>query len=153
MLDEAQAICQMCERTQNTQDLLADIHYTLGAIASETNDAKSCLKHTNALLDLRLAIARETGVRDVRLAIAYNENGIARMMSHDYDGAQDCFDNAIQVYSALPNFRKDMNTVSHANRGLAAWLKGDLPTAAKIFEDAIQDREELFGFLDKENFR
>lgn len=40
----------------------------------------------------------------------------------------------------------DMSTVSHVNQGSAAWLKGDFPRAIKIFEDAIRDREELFGF-------
>lgn len=153
MLDESWKICQTCDESQQSRDLLADIHYTMGAIASETNDPELCMKHTRALLDMRMQIADKTDIRDVRLAIAYNENGVARMMSRDFDGAEKCFENAIDVYSSLPDFRKDMNTVSHANRGLAAWLKGDFPRAVKIFEDAIRDREELFGFLDKENFR
>ena len=140
------------KKSQQTQDLLTDIHYTLGAIANETNDAESCMRHATAFLETRLKIAEETQTRDVRLAVAYNEIGIAKMMSKKFDKAEECFENAIKVYSALPHFRKDMNTVSHANRGLAAWLKGDLSRAVVIFEQAIQDREELFGFLDKENF-
>ncbi|KIW74479.1 hypothetical protein Z517_12419 [Fonsecaea pedrosoi CBS 271.37] len=153
MLDESWKICQTCEESQQSRNLLADIHYTMGAIASETNDPELCMQHTRALLDMRMQVAEKTAIRDVRLAIAYNENGIARMMSRDFDGAERCFESAIDVYSSLPDFRKDMNTVSHANRGLAAWLKGDFTRAIKIFEDAIRDREELFGFLDKENFR
>ena len=153
LLEEAQKICETLDGSRQRQDLLTDIHYTLGAIANETNDARSCLTHTKAFLEMRLEIAAETGINDVRLAVAYNETGIARMMSHELNEAEECFDNAIKVYSALPNFQKDMNTVSHANRGLAAWLKGDLSRAADIFLQAIQDREELFGFLDTQNFR
>lgn len=153
MLDEAQQLCETSEKSQQNQDLLTDIHYTLGAIANETNDTESCMRHTTAFLETRLKIAEETQTRDVRLAVAYNESGIAKMMSKEFDEAEKCFENAIRVYSALPDFRKDMNTVSNANRGLAAWLKGDMSRAVVIFEQAIQDREELFGFLDKENFR
>lgn len=153
MLDEAQQVCETLERSQQTRNLITDIHYTLGAIANETNDAESCLRHTTAFLKTRLQIAEETQIRDVRLAVAYNEIGIAKMMSKELDEAETYFENAIEVYSALPDFRKDMCTVSHANRGCAAWLKGDLTRAAEIFEQAIRDREELFGFLDKENFR
>ena len=58
-------------------ELLGSIHCSIGSVASETNDASSCIKQKTALFDIRNAMTRETGKSDVWLGIAHNHIGIA----------------------------------------------------------------------------
>ena len=76
-------ICQKYP-DEELDDLLSDIHDGLAAVASETNDPKSCLEHAKALLSIQEKIARQNKSEDIRLAIAYNEIGIGWIMIKEY---------------------------------------------------------------------
>ncbi|KAI9794810.1 MAG: hypothetical protein M1816_002938 [Peltula sp. TS41687] len=152
LLELAQVVCETCDKNES-RDLLSDIHYGLGAVANETNDGDSCLRHNIEFLSLRLGIVEETGIRDIRLAVAYNQIGTGWMMAENFKEAITSFENALEVYRALSNFSKGMTSVPLANLGLAFWLQGDPIRARKTLEEGLRDREELFGPMDQESFR
>lgn len=57
-----------------------DSHFGLGAHANETNNLRACMHHDTKFLKLR----RDSGIIDIRLAIAQNEMGIAWIMAGKY---------------------------------------------------------------------
>ena len=153
LLFDALQICETYGSNLLTQDLKADIHCALGATANKMNNAGSYWRYSTAFLENRLQMEKQYPNGDIRLADAYNEHGIAQMMSKEYYEADDCFDVAIRMYVTQPNFKNDMNTVTRANIGFAVWLEGsNLPRAVVVFQLAIQDRQERFGFLDNKSF-
>ncbi|KAI0483545.1 P-loop containing nucleoside triphosphate hydrolase protein [Xylaria cf. heliscus] len=140
-------------KTIDTRDLESDIRYTLGAVANETNDAASCVLHTKRFLEIRLEIAKETQSTDERLARSYNQMGVAWMMVREYEKAKHDFTMSAQLYEKIPNYTKDKRSLSLVNLGLAHWLQGDLEEAMKVLRLGLQDREELYGYMDMHSFR
>lgn len=136
-----------------TSQLLADIHYGLAAAANETNDAKGCLYHTQALLHSRLEAANTSGCQDIRLAVAHNEIGIAWVMNREYERAIDDLKKSINVYRGLSDYWLSMDTNPRTNLGFTYWVLGDLAMASQIFEDLLRDRESYFGPDDRESYR
>ncbi|KAI9733663.1 MAG: hypothetical protein M1834_003265 [Cirrosporium novae-zelandiae] len=153
LLQHAEVICHKLPLDGRIGDILCDIHYGLGAVANESNDAESCLRHNKELLAKRMDAAKEAGLVDIRLAIAHNQIGTGWMMAKEYQKASEAFKNAIEVYQSLPDFSKGMLSVPLANLGLAYWLQGDLDKASITLERGLRDREELLGVMDKESFR
>lgn len=136
-----------------TSQLLADVHYGLAAAANETNDAKGCLHHTQALLKSRLEATSASGLQDIRLAVAHNEIGIAWVMNLEYERAIDDFGKSINVYRGLSDHWLSMDTNPRTNLGFTYWVLGDLAMASRTFEDLLRDRESHFGPDDKESYR
>lgn len=77
----AQHACEA--QSEDTVDLLSDIFYSRGADASEVNDSLRCMHYTTRFWDLRLKYAKQSpqGRRDLRLAMAYNQMGVAYLMA------------------------------------------------------------------------
>lgn len=133
--------------------ILSDIHYGLAAAANETNDAKSCLYHTQKLLELRLEAFATTSNGDIRLAIAHNEIAIAWVMNHEYHKAIEQFEASISVYQGLEDYWPGMDTNPRTNMGFTYWVMGDLGKAEHILSELLKDREAKFGIDDKESYR
>ncbi len=145
----ALAICKRNPGLESAQ-LMADIYYGLAAAANETNDGNACL-HTEQLLRLRLEAA--TDEVDIRLAIAYNEYGIALVMNGEYDKAIAAFENSIAVYQRLADYWPAMATNPRTNMGFTYWVLRKLGPAEKILQDLLSDREAKFGVNDRESYR
>jgi tetratricopeptide (TPR) repeat protein len=152
LAERALAVCQKCDPTQ-TQDLLSDIYYSLGAFGVESNDATSSLYYNKLFLAGRLKITEQTNVEDVRLGIANNQIGTSLMMHNKYQEAIGHFQEAIRVYKGLDDFDVQLLAMPVANLGLAYWLQGDLETAASVLEQGLKDREKRWGYDDRESFR
>ena len=146
---------EICEQNshRDIEDLLSDIHYSLGAVANETNDAKSCFYHNAALLKIRETITEKNGKNDLRLGIAYNQMGTALMMTNNIVQAATSFQRAIDTYKELSNFNKYMLSIPLANLGLAYWLQDRLEKAYEVLKQGLFDRESMFGKDDHESFR
>lgn len=145
----------ICERNQGdlTVELLADVHYGLAAAANEINDAHACLHHTRLLLDMRMRRTEETGERDLRLAIAHNEFGIALVMNQRHEEAIKEYKKSIEVYKGLSDYWPSMDTNPRTNLGFTLWVQGDLETAWACLETLLRDRERIFGVDDSESYR
>lgn len=129
------------------------MHDGLGAVATETNDPKSCLEHGKAHLAIRKEVSRRNNEEDIRLAIAYNEIGIGWIMAKDYHKAIEAWQNAIEVYKGLKDDTVYTRALPLANIGLAHWLHGDLDQASEVLEQGLSEREDMFGPDDAESFR
>ncbi|KAM5438235.1 hypothetical protein MferCBS31731_005096 [Microsporum ferrugineum] len=146
---------QVCNQTPGPESaqLLTDIHYGLAAAANETNDRAACLHHTEQLLKLRLKASLSTGVKDIRLAIAHNEYGIALVMNHEYEKAIAEFNTSIEVYRGLEDYWPSMDTNPRTNLGFTYWVMGDLDQSWQTLRDLLDDRETKFGVNDRESYR
>ncbi|KAK8045566.1 hypothetical protein PG993_005590 [Apiospora rasikravindrae] len=147
----------LCEQgdidSLHVQDLESDIRYCLGAVANETNDAKSCLEHNRRFLDIQLGAQRQSGVANEKLARAHNQLGTGWMMAEEYEKAESSFSSSIAGYQALANYDKCMRSIPMANIGLAYWLQGRLDDATAVLEEGLKDREETYGVMDSHSFR
>lgn len=135
--------------------LLGDIHYSRGSIASETNDADMSMKHFGAFVDKRRTLSSKPGGKDkdIYLAAAYNEEGIACMMNGRYEEAKHYFYQSMDTYKSLLEFSRPMMSLPMVNLGLAHWLLGDLEQALEVLELALLDREKTFGVDDTVDFK
>ena len=125
--------------SHDARDLESDILYTLGAVANETNDAESCIRHTKKFLEIRMEVAQETAQVDERLARSHNQMGIAWMMAEEYEKAEEAFKTSAREYEKIPNYTKDKRSLALANLGLAHWLQGDLDQANEVLELCLRD--------------
>ncbi len=138
----------------DAEQYLSDIHYSHGAIATETNQPNACMTHYSAFLKLRQDIScLSNGVEDVRLAIAHNEMGIANMLNKEYSRAAEYFKRAIEIYRGLSDFTQEMISLAETNLGLAFWLLADLDAADSILSKTLQVRKDLYGPDDQESFK
>lgn len=139
---------------RDAEQYLSEIHYSHGAIATETNEPFACMIHYSAFLELRLKVSRlSNGLEDIRLAIAHNEMGIAYMLNKGYAKAADYFNRAIKMYRGLPDFSQEMIALAETNLGLAFWLLADLDRADDILSKTLQVRKDLYGPDDQESFK
>ncbi|KAM5471339.1 hypothetical protein MauCBS54593_003679 [Microsporum audouinii] len=146
---------EICNQTPGPESaqLLTDIHYGLAAAANETNDRAACLHHTEQLLKLRLKASLSTGVKDIRLAIAHNEYGIALVMNHEYEKAIAEFNTSIEVYRGLEDYWPSMDTNPRTNLGFTYWVMGDIDQSWQTLRDLLDDGETKFGVNDRESYR
>lgn len=145
----------ICEKTNVPQkrDLLSDLHYALGAVASGTNDSEACLHHTKLLLQLHSQAVEDGQPPTIRLAVAHNEHGLALMMNGECENAAEKFEQAIAIYRSLPDFWYQMISIPLANLGFAYWLLSDYDRASEHLLGGLRDREAHLGYMDKDSFR
>lgn len=130
--------------------MLSRIHYNLGAVASQTNDGAACLVHNRIFLQLRQTAAKthNSARQDPLLAHAYNQMGVAKMMSGMISDAEVEFRNSIFNYSNLETFKRSMLCFPRTNLGLCLWLQNKLTEASTILEVGLAEREEDIAVLD-----
>uniref|UniRef100_A0A8H7KEP9 MalT-like TPR region domain-containing protein n=1 Tax=Bionectria ochroleuca TaxID=29856 RepID=A0A8H7KEP9_BIOOC len=148
-----QLALELCERAKFSHEpLLSDMHLTMGALANETNDARTCLEHNVICLALRKAEAAKTGVPDLRLAFAHSQMGIAYMMVKKFALATDYF---LQSVDLLGSINADVDDFGFpmCNLGLAYWIQGKLDNADKTLTDLLEQREKAFGKLDSVSYK
>src|SRR5439155_22620027 len=97
-----------------------------------------------------LAARKSLGIADVRLALCYSEDAIAKIQDCEYDAAikqilmgQD-IDKALGLYP--------YNWLTEANLGLAYTLQGKLPEADEALSSILERREAMFGYMDNRDF-
>ena len=145
-------ICEFFPSKTNKQ-LRADVHYRFAAASNETNDAQACLKHTKVLLSLRLRASERSGIKDLRLAVAHNEIGIAWVMNGQRERGLAAFLESISIFEGLDDFIIAMDTNPRNNIAFTHWLMGNLEKASDAFEELLRDRITRFGPDDMESYR
>lgn len=99
---------------------------------------------------------RTTAVRgypDVRLALSYNQFGVACMMTGETERAIDSFRTSIRTYRSLEVYEKGIDSNPLLNVGFAYWLKGDLESSLKILTEGLKDRELVYGYVDSVSYQ
>lgn len=150
---QALELCSRVQPAADTEALLSDIHYTLGAIANETNDGPACLRHNLVLFDMRKKAASVSGKPDVRLAAAHSQLGVAYTMTGKIAMATELFAQSVGMFRSLDNFMVDMMAFPMANYGLGLWLQDQLDEAEQVFITALTEREQEYGKMDKVSYK
>lgn len=147
---------------------IAEIHHNHGCISAEMNRPQDALRHQlifNTMMQKELAGKKGS---DMRLAMSYNELGVAYMIndskcSHDFTDnsalrpsdwaeGEDCFKMSIQEMKRLDNYKKYKISLPLVNLASCHYLKGDYIQAEKLLLEGLADRAEEFGKDDRESF-
>ena len=113
------------------------------------------MEYTSRFWKLRLEHSKTStnGRRDIRLAMSYNQMGVAYMMMRDYESAVGVLEQALDVYKNLEKSTPIMATLPAANMGLACWFLKRYDDAYKVLIDILREREKVFGVNDNESFK
>lgn len=147
---------------------IAEIHHNHGCINAEMNRPHDALRHQlifNTMMQKELAGKKGS---DMRLAMSYNELGVAYMINdsecnHDLDNnsalrpsdwaeGEDCFKMSIQEMKLLDNYKKYKISLPLVNLASCHYLNGDYVQAEKLLLKGLADRVEEFGKDDRESF-
>ena len=138
-------------------ELLADIHSSQGAIATETNRPTDCLEHYQQFMSLAEARFRSSCRMDDTIALSYAENelGIALMMNSREQDAKEIFERAMERcrrYCAESEQALDVFSFASANFGLACLETGETVDALNVVLYALKERSRKKGLSDDYSF-
>lgn len=147
---------------------IAEIHHNHGCINAEMNRPKDALRHQlifNTMMQKELSGERGS---DMRLAMSYNELGVAYMINDsefafdfnrnsalrpsDWAEGEDCFKMSILEMKRLDNYKKYKISLPLVNLASCHYLNGDYAQAEKLLLEGLADRREEFGVDDRESF-
>ncbi|KAL1839464.1 hypothetical protein VTJ49DRAFT_1473 [Mycothermus thermophilus] len=138
----------LCEQSNITQEpLISDMHLCMGALANETNDAQTCMKHNILMLNIRKAEAAKGKKPDLRLAFAYSQMGIAYMMVRKVALATEYFRQSVTMLRSIET-DPDNFAFPQCNLGLGYWMQGKLGEADETLTELLEQRERLYGKMD-----
>ncbi|KAI0858271.1 hypothetical protein F4860DRAFT_486771 [Xylaria cubensis] len=129
---------QLCESVPGDESntILADIHFSLGSNDAMTNQHSSSRQHKNAFFNLQKSICESIAPDfvDERLGLAYAEIGI----SYTQDGR---LDEAIEAYTHGREIRRKLGNTAllsrDANLAIAYMDRGDLLFAEEILVESL----------------
>jgi tetratricopeptide (TPR) repeat protein len=133
---------EICKNLLNLDDgILLEIHTSLGCIATEINDPKTCFQHYAQLLKKtqKMYASPQTTEEFDALMVAHNEMGIAHMMVGHIDDSYDLFEEArrmAHIQLRTSETAQSIYLLSSANLGLAQWLDGQLEAAMDTLSQA-----------------
>jgi len=134
-------------------DILADVYHTKGIAATEMNQPDKALEYLRKFHEtMQKELGASPGGCDMRLAISWNELGVAWMIKHNWQEGEKCFTKSIEIMKSLEDYRKYKISPPLANLGYAFWLTGRFHEAVQAFEEGLRYREEEFGPDDRESF-
>lgn len=155
LLPRLELALKLCTRTplRHSRNIESDVRFTLATVAGEFNDAATCMKHSKELLRLRLEITQDTDTADERLSRAYYQTGIAWMMQHEYEKAEESIEMLVKKYMHVSDSAKVQLSLAIANLALVYFFQGQFELAAEIIEKGIKDRQAYYGYMDTHCFR
>lgn len=136
----------------DVKEVMAEIHYNIGSVATETNKPKDATYHFTIFKEM---MAKEAHVRSKRkgCAISWNELGVANMMNMKFQSAEECFLRSIEIMEEMDASAKELKSLPTVNLGLSYWLQGErLEEADAVLMAGLRDREAVYGFNDRESF-
>ena len=132
---------------------LAEINHNLGCIATEINEPADALKHNKIFKEM---VYRELGdcapEDEPRVAISWNELGIAYMLNEDWKKGEECFRTSMELMRKVDSSDPTQLSLPVVNIGLSYWLQGRTTEAANILEDGLRHREAKYGRADRVSF-
>lgn len=138
--------------SEGVEAMLAEIHYNMGCVATETNKPADAIHHFTIFNDM---MAKEARINDKQkaYAISWNELGVAKMMNKEWGNAEKCFLRSIEIMENVDATAKELQSLPTVNLGLAYWLQGGrLEEADAVLTAGLQDREKIYGVNDRESF-
>ena len=93
---------------------------------------------------MRLEAVKHGEPLDHRVAVAWNEKGIAHMMRKEYVEAKGCFQTSMGIYRGLGPFQEDSLPV--VNKATAEWLMGNFAVAERMLHKELVEKaaDEVF---------
>ncbi|KAB2581120.1 hypothetical protein DBV05_g320 [Lasiodiplodia theobromae] len=137
--------------SDDVEEVMAEIHYNIGSVATETNKPKDATHHFTIFNEM---MAKDDHVRNKRrgYAISWNELGVANMMNMKLESAEKCFLRSIEIME-MDASAKESKSLPTVNLGLSYWLQGGrLEEADAVLMAGLQDREAVYGVNDRESF-
>jgi tetratricopeptide (TPR) repeat protein len=133
--------------------ILAESHHNLGCSGSESNQPEITLLHFRRLNELMVAdVDGKKQKTDNRLAISWNELGVAYTTKKLWEDGERCFKESSKIAQQLTNFAPAEFSFPCVNLGLAYWLTGRLDEAKKTLEEGLRQRFAAYGYDDKVSF-
>ena len=133
-------------------NLLSELCYLMGGMASESNNPEACMEHNNLFMQMRSRAADIRESPDFLLALAYNQNGVALMLKKDLNSAITFFHKAIDTYRELGVYEGHFaNPI--ANLGFAYTLLGKPADGLEVVEKGLEDRAKVYGPMDSVSFQ
>lgn len=138
--------------SDDVNHVMAEIHYNIGAVATETNKPKDATHHFNIFNEM-MAKEAHVGSKRKGWAISWNELGVANMMNMKWQNAEECFLRSIEIMEEMDASAKELKSLPTVNLGLSYWLQGGrLEEADAVLMAGLQDREAVYGVNDRESF-
>ncbi|QDS73010.1 hypothetical protein FKW77_009080 [Venturia effusa] len=131
---------------------IAEIHHNHGCINAEMNRPIDALRHQlifNTMMQKELSGKRGT---DMRLAMSYNELGVAYLINDGWAEGEDCFKMSIQEMKRLEDYKNYKISLPLVNLASCHYLNGDYAQAEILLLEGLADRVEEFGKDDQESF-
>lgn len=142
-----------CPTQSKLDGILADICHTKGLAAAEMNQPDKALEYLSKFnYSMEKELGDSSGGDDMRLAISWNQLGVAWMIKDEWQKGEKCFIKSIEVMKSLKDYKPYKISLPLANLGYAFWLTGRLPEAVQAFEEGLRHREAEFGPDDRESF-
>jgi len=133
--------------------LSAEMSHDLACIASETNAPEAAFYHFSAFNTAMLEFAGgKSQKKDKRLAVSWNELGVAHMMLEHWRLAEDCFIRSMDALKELDDFKKVDLSFPIINLAFSYWLQERLDEADKTLAEILAIREAAYGINDRESF-
>ncbi|KAL0263689.1 hypothetical protein SLS55_002670 [Diplodia seriata] len=138
--------------SEDVEALLAEIHYNIGCVATETNNPGDAVLHFTTFNEMIASVASAKHKREW-YAISWNELGVAQMMNKEWREAERCFLRSIEIMKEVNASSKELQSFPTVNLGLSYWLQGGrLEEANAVLMAGLQDREAIYGINDRESF-
>ena len=146
ILDTSLAVCE--NHLDSDEDLMFEIHTSLGCVATEINEPATCHKHYKRLLHMteKKYPKPQSEEEYDALMVANNEMGIAEMMIGKTHEAWTLFETARDQacrFRDLSAIAKSIYLLASANLGLAQWTEGDHEKASETLLHAWEYHKEL----------
>lgn len=147
--ETALGICETSTHP-NRDSVLADIYFSLGAVAMDSNDFDSSRTYKEKSLDLVSKICNELGTVDERLYLAYAERGISRTQDKRYAEGEADLKYALEIRKSLGNY---VPRSGEANLSWCLLAQGKLDECNTLLLESLAGRERALGVNDRESVR
>jgi tetratricopeptide (TPR) repeat protein len=131
---------------------IAEIHHNHGCILAEMNRPAEALKHQLEFNKMMLLELGKHPGTDMRLAMSFNELGVAYMINDRFAEGQECFQRAADEMRRLENFEEWRISLPLVNLGYCYYFNRDFDRAESILNKGLADRVAKFGENDQESF-
>jgi hypothetical protein len=137
----------------NVDSVLAEIHHNRGCIAAEMNRPHATRKHQGMFNKMMIKeIGNKHPGTDMRLAISFNQLGVAHMINDDWIKGEECFRRCILEMERLDDYENFKISLPLVNWGSICWLTGRYDEAEERLLEGLADRIAKFGKNDRESF-
>jgi tetratricopeptide (TPR) repeat protein len=149
LLTRALALAE--QRPENLQVLRADLLFSLGSLAGESNDAKAHLFYARQHLDARL----ESGLQDKDLGMGYAELSVSLSNNGMYEDALEAGKKSLDIYQQTEDYLNGSYwphyAIIHQALALLAMNRGK--EAINMLEDTLSWRVKQYGANNTESFK